>query len=189
MVSAPTRSRLQVDERRQQLLDLGLRLFRDRTYDEISIDEIAREAGVSKGLLYHYFPSKRAFYVAAIRHAADQLFLETDEGPFVWDGSPPIERLERVFGTFIDQIDRKALHYSFVLRGGIGADPEVADIVESTRARFLDRMLESLGADHSNAELRTVLRGHVGFVEAVFIWKHNAVFEYMRYLKDGWFER
>ena len=62
----PARTRLQVDIRRQQLLELGLELFAHQTYDGLSIDEIAKRAGVSKGLLYHYFPSKRAFYVAAV---------------------------------------------------------------------------------------------------------------------------
>ncbi|MBW2509289.1 MAG: TetR/AcrR family transcriptional regulator, partial [Deltaproteobacteria bacterium] len=74
----PARTRLQVDVRRQQLLELGLELFASQSYDELSIDEIARRAGVSKGLLYHYYPSKRAFYVAAVREAARQLLEETD---------------------------------------------------------------------------------------------------------------
>ena len=69
-MGSPLRSRLAVDERRAQLLELGLRLFGTRPYDEVSIDDIAADAGVSKGLLYHYFGSKRAFYVATVQHAA-----------------------------------------------------------------------------------------------------------------------
>jgi AcrR family transcriptional regulator len=68
--AARERARLQVDERRTQLLELGLRLFTDRSYDELSIDDIARAAGISKGLLYHYFPSKRDYYVEVVRRAA-----------------------------------------------------------------------------------------------------------------------
>src|SRR5688572_23935942 len=62
--------RLATDERRTQLLDLGRELFNTRPFDDISIDEIAAAAGISKGLLYHYFPSKRHFYVETVREAA-----------------------------------------------------------------------------------------------------------------------
>src|SRR5215469_2622841 len=71
------RSRLDVDERRRQLVSLGLELFSTRAYDAVSIDELAREAGISKGLLYHYFPTKRDFYVATVREAAQQLLSRT----------------------------------------------------------------------------------------------------------------
>src|SRR5262249_47381912 len=64
-----SRVRLDVDARRAQLVDLGLTEFGTRTYDEVSIDRIAQMAGISKGLLYHYFPTKRAFYVACVREA------------------------------------------------------------------------------------------------------------------------
>ncbi|MBP6848431.1 MAG: helix-turn-helix transcriptional regulator, partial [Kofleriaceae bacterium] len=58
------RIRLDNDARRAQLLELGQKAFAERTYDEVSIDDIARAAGISKGLLYHYFPTKRDLYVA-----------------------------------------------------------------------------------------------------------------------------
>src|SRR5580704_2781341 len=67
------RSRLEVDARRAQLVRLGIDLFAARAYDEVSIDELARAAGVSKGLLYHYFPTKRDFYIATVREASRQL--------------------------------------------------------------------------------------------------------------------
>ena len=61
------RARLEVDERRAQLMKLGIELFAARAYDEVSIDELSRMAGISKGLLYHYFPTKRDFYVATVQ--------------------------------------------------------------------------------------------------------------------------
>src|SRR4051812_45882941 len=72
------RARLDVDERRAQLLSLGLERFSERSYDEVSIDDLARAAGISKGLLYHYFPTKRDFYIAALAQAAEQLLAATD---------------------------------------------------------------------------------------------------------------
>ena len=99
----PPRARLDVDERRAQLLALGLDLFSERAYDAISIDEIALAAGISKGLLYHYFPTKRDFYAAAIREASRQLleFTRPDES------APPIERMRRVLDAYLAYVERR----------------------------------------------------------------------------------
>src|SRR5580765_6635428 len=76
--AAAPRARLEVDERRAQLVALGVELFAARSYDEVSIDELARAAGISKGLLYHYFPTKRDFYVATVEEGATQLLARTE---------------------------------------------------------------------------------------------------------------
>src|ERR1043166_8797008 len=67
------RIRLETDERRAQLLALARKAFSESSYDEVSIDDLAREAKISKGLLYHYFPTKRDLYVAGLREIADEL--------------------------------------------------------------------------------------------------------------------
>src|SRR6266480_4589396 len=61
------RTRLDIDVRRQQLVEIGSELFAKRPYDEVWVEEIAAAAGVSRGLLYHYFPTKRDFFVAVVR--------------------------------------------------------------------------------------------------------------------------
>jgi AcrR family transcriptional regulator len=165
----PARTRLQVDVRRQQLLDLGLELFGNQTYDELSIDDIAKRAGVSKGLLYHYFPSKRAFYVAAVQEAARQLLEETDidrhgEGP-----TPDPEGVRAGLRAFLGYVARRRVAYGFLLRGGIGTDPEVAQIIEDTRQALVDRMISRLsrfGARADDPATRLRLRGWLGFLEA-----------------------
>ena len=165
----PARTRLQVDVRRQQLLELGLELFGNQTYDELSIDEIARRAGVSKGLLYHYFPSKRAFYVAAVREAARHLLEETDIDQHGTGPDPDPEGVRIVLRAFLGYVSRRRVVYAFLLRGGIGTDPEVAEIVENTRQAFVDRMLTRLsrfGARADDPATRLRLRGWLGFVEA-----------------------
>ena len=73
-----TRIRLETDERRAQLLELAKRAFSDRSYDDVSIDDLAREAKISKGLLYHYFPTKRDLYVAGLSEIADELCLSVN---------------------------------------------------------------------------------------------------------------
>jgi len=163
------RTRLQVDVRRQQLLELGLELFGNQTYDELSIDEIAKRAGVSKGLLYHYFPSKRAFYVAAVQEAARQLLEETDIDRHGRGPEPDPEGVRAGLRDFLGYVSRRRLAYAFLLRGGIGTDTEVAEIIEETRQALVDRMLSRMsrfGAEPDDPATRLRLRGWLGFLEA-----------------------
>jgi len=169
-MSAPLRTRLALDERRAQLVQLGRALFNAHAYDELSIDDIARAAGISKGLLYHYFPSKRAFYVATVRAAADDMAARTDPG----EGPPtPEARLDAGLDAYLSYVEENAMAFAHLLRGGIGADSEVAEIVESTRERIVDRIARDLGRDRviaieqvKGSVLRLALRGWIGFVEA-----------------------
>jgi AcrR family transcriptional regulator len=158
----PPRARLDVDERRAQLLALGLDLFSERPYDAISIDEIALAAGISKGLLYHYFPTKRDFYAAAIREASRQLLECTRPD----ESAPPIERMHRGLDAYLAFVERRGPAYSALMRGGIGSDPAVAGIVQETRDRFLERLMENIPAEEIGPALRVTLRGWIGFVEA-----------------------
>lgn len=160
MATTP-RSRLALDERRAQLLELGLALFSARSYDEISIDDIATAAGVSKGLLYHYFPTKRDFYVATVREAAVELRNLTEP-----DGSlPPVERLRQGLEAYMDYVETHAVGYTTLLRGGIGSDGEVRAIVEETRTSMTERFLEGLEATEPTPAVRLALRGWMGFCE------------------------
>ncbi len=75
------RRRLSPDDRRSELLALGAEVFGQRPYDEVRIDEIAERAGVSRALMYHYFPDKRAFFAAVVRAEGEQLFEATNTPP------------------------------------------------------------------------------------------------------------
>jgi AcrR family transcriptional regulator len=163
VVSAPTpaqRARLDVDERRRQLVTLGTQLFGTRTYDDVSIDEVARAAGISKGLLYHYFPTKRDFYVATVREAAAQL-IELTDTPEQMD---PVDRLRAGLDAYLDYVLGHSPAYESLIRGGIGVDAEVARIVDETREVFCSRLVQDL--DVRGELVRLALRGWIGFVEA-----------------------
>jgi len=165
----PARTRLHVDVRRRQLLDLALELFAEHSYDEISIDEIAKRAGVSKGLLYHYYPSKRAFYVAAVEEAARQIIEDTDIDAYGEGPEPEPDGQRAALKAFIDYVARRRSVYSFLLRSGIGNDPEAAQIIESTREALVRRMMSRLsrfGARTDDPATRLRLRGWLGFLEA-----------------------
>ncbi|HEX6420373.1 MAG TPA: helix-turn-helix domain-containing protein [Acidimicrobiales bacterium] len=73
-----SRTRLDPERRRAQLVDLGRRMLSSRPLDQVAIDDIAAEAGISRGLLFHYFPTKRDFHVAVARSAAHDLLARID---------------------------------------------------------------------------------------------------------------
>ncbi len=167
-MSAPPRSvreraRLGVDERRNQLLELGLQLFSDHSYDELGVDDIARAAGISKGLLYHYFPSKRDYYVEVVRRAAGQLLERTGGGA---DDEVSVEALRRALDAYLDFVDQHARSYVALVRGGIGSDPEVVQLLEGTRRTLTERIVSRISADAPPPLLRLALRGWIGLVES-----------------------
>jgi len=158
------RSRLSLDERRQQLVRLGVDIFSERPYDEVSIDDIAAAAGISKGLLYHYFPSKRDFYVDVVRYSAREMvaFTELDRT------LEPPARLLASLDRYLDYVESHARGYLTVLRAGIGSDPEVAAVVEHVRSQMVERTLADIphGRVDPPAPVRIAVRGWIGFVEA-----------------------
>ncbi|MFO0679502.1 MAG: TetR/AcrR family transcriptional regulator [Polyangiaceae bacterium] len=159
------RERLLVDERRQQLLATGLEAFASRSYDDVAIEDIAAKAGISKGLLYHYFPSKRDFYMAALERAAETL-LELTKTPV---DLPPEERSRRGLEAYLDFVEKHAGPYTALMRGGIGSDPEVVALLERNREKFLERTLEDVPRELVTPLVRMALRGWIGFVEATCI--------------------
>lgn len=158
------RVRLDSDERRTQLVALGLEHFGSRAYDDVSIDEIASAAGISKGLLYHYFPTKRAFYAATVREAAASLVASCDTD----ESAPSLARLHAGLDAYLSYVRAHAKAYATLMRSGVGVDPEIARIVDETRATFVTRLTS--GFDTSpileSPMVRLALRGWVGFAEA-----------------------
>ncbi|HET7499623.1 MAG TPA: TetR/AcrR family transcriptional regulator [Kofleriaceae bacterium] len=168
------RVRLDNDQRRAQLLELAKRAFSDRAYDDVSIDDLARIAGISKGLLYHYFPTKRDLYVAGLREIADELVEAITRVP---DDLAPADRVRTSVDAYLDHIMRHSRAFVSLMRGGIGSDPEVAAVIESVRTRLFDRFLSGspfatlLAGD---VRFETAVRGWIGFVEAASIdWCAN----------------
>ena len=122
-VAPKRRVRLDNDARRAQLLALARATFSNRAYDEVSIDDLAKEAKISKGLLYHYFPAKRDLYVAGLREIANELVVAVTSIP---TDLPPIERARTGLDAYLDHITRHQRAFVSLMRGGIGSDPEVA---------------------------------------------------------------
>lgn len=156
------RVRLATDERRSQLLVLGRRLFNEQTYDSISIDDIAAAAGISKGLLYHYFPSKRVFYVETVRAAADEM-IERTRPP---EDMPEEAKLQYALDSYLDYVEQNSKAFLTLMRSGVGVDPEIGKLLEKTRRALVARILEDgLGLKKPPPLVRLGLRAWIGFVE------------------------
>ena len=136
----PTR-RLQVDERRRQLLELGASLFATHSYAELSMARIAREAGISKALLYHYFPSKQDFFVATLQQGAEEIARRTEPDPEL----PPFEALAGSLDAFLGWIEENETAYRKLMES-VGSVPEVKRLIDGIRDATSARILDGLGA-------------------------------------------
>lgn len=144
---------------------MGAELFTGRAYEEVGTEDIARAAGVSQGLLFHYFANKQEFYLAVLRRSADQFIEE------VWaerEGEP-LERLVQGIEAYFRYVDRYAPRMRALLRGGVGGNAEVQEVIEATRLRVMERFTAQMPPElqQCGGELRAALYGWLGFVEAV----------------------
>lgn len=167
------RVRLDNDSRRAQLLALARKAFSDRAYDDVSIDDLAKEAKISKGLLYHYFPTKRDLYVAGLSEIADELVAAVT----ATGGPAPIDRARAGLDAYLDHITRHQRAFVSLMRGGIGSDPEVAAVIDGVRAKMFETFLEDqpfAPLVKGDPRFETTVRGWIGFVEAATIdWCAN----------------
>jgi AcrR family transcriptional regulator len=146
------RRRLSPDDRRAELLALGAEVFGQRPYDEVRIDEIAERAGVSRALMYHYFPDKRAFFAAVVKGQADQLFETTNVQP------PPGQSLfeETRDGVYAYmQYHQEHPHAAWAAYVGLGrSDPVLLGIDDEAKDRQMEHIMSRIKeVDGSGQEL------------------------------------
>jgi AcrR family transcriptional regulator len=152
--------------RRQRLIDIGMDLFSEYSYEDVAINDIAAAADISKGLLYYYFPTKHDFYVAVVQYAADQLLRETR----VDSGAGPVERLRVGVHAYFSYVERYATAYVALLRGGVGVDAQVTAILNAVRHAYVQRVLRTMPAGWGDSPARLIaLKGWIGFIEATSI--------------------
>ena len=107
---------------------------------ELTIDEVARRAGISRSLLFHYFATKREYYTAVTRAAADLLWEHLLPAP----GTSPEQQVTGMLDRYVGWVETyRESHLAFV-RGAGGGDPWVSEVYEETRARLVDVALAAL---------------------------------------------
>jgi AcrR family transcriptional regulator len=165
-VSGPAYTRLGVDERRRRLLALGADLFARFSYDELSMARIAREAGISKALLYHYFPGKQAYFAATLEEMAAELATLTEPDPAL----PPREQLVHSLDAFLAWVDDHRDAYGKLVRSA-AVIPEVREVVDRVRDATSERILAGIGAGTTPPALRTAVRAWLWVMDgAILDW-------------------
>jgi AcrR family transcriptional regulator len=135
--------RFTADDRRKQLIRIGLMMLRTQPIHELSIDAVAGEAGISRGLLFHYFPSKRDYYVAVIAAAGRRLLRVTKPD----ESLPPDEQLRQMLLSWVAFITRRRAAYISFVRGAAGGDNVAVEVYAECRATMTTRVLTLLEAN------------------------------------------
>ena len=168
-MTTPRRVRLSPDARREQLLDLGVRMLATRTLDELSVDVLAEEAGISRGLLFHYFKNKQDFHRAVVQRAADDLLVRTKPDL----SQEPSARLAISLAHYVDYVLANHRAYISLVRGAAGSDAALLEIFDRTREALTARITDNLEVFgvQDNPTVRLMARGWSALVEeAVLGW-------------------
>ena len=166
--SGTPRTRLTPEQRRSQLLDLGVRLLATRSLEELSIDLLAEEAGISRGLLYHYFGNKHAFHEAVVRRAADDLIAQTAPPA---EGEP-LARLLISVTAYVDYVVANHEGYLSLVKGAAGGNETLREIYEEARSALTDRIFREDAQGQilpDTAASRLVVRGWSAMTEELVL--------------------
>ncbi|MDT9699436.1 TetR/AcrR family transcriptional regulator [Streptomyces sp. P17] len=124
--------------RRAELIAIGRSLFADTSYDALSMDDIARQAHVAKGLIYYYFQSKRGYYLAIIHDSVADLVTYAASGVEL----PPVERVHRTIDSYLRYAEHNQAAYRTIVSGGVGFDTEVHAIRDGVREAIVATIAE-----------------------------------------------
>ncbi|MGY1495644.1 TetR/AcrR family transcriptional regulator [Streptomyces sp. QTS52] len=167
---ARTRRRLSTGERREQLLAVGARLFSESPYDDVWIEQVAEIAGVSRGLLYHYYPTKRDFFAAVVERESERMLRMTATVP----GVPAREQLDANLDAFLAYVEEHAHGYRAFHRADASGDQAVRKVYQRALAAQERQILAALTADpefgrlsEKRPDLRLAVRGWLAFTTAV----------------------
>lgn len=157
------RIRLTPEARRAQLIDLGVEMLATRRLDELSVELIAKAAGISRGLLFHYFPSKQQFHLEVARAAAAEMLRRTEPDT----AQSPVDALRGALTSFIGYVEENPDNYKSLVRGAASGDAEMRTIFDDTRSAMAQRILDvlsTMGLDIS-PRTRLAIAGWIAYVE------------------------
>jgi AcrR family transcriptional regulator len=163
---------MSAQDRRRQLTDIGLDLLKERPIQEVPLDEVADRAGISRTLVFHYFPTKSDFYAAVVEAAGQRLL----SGRRAASGDTPRERVRSLIGGYLRLVESSRDVYVRLVRGAAGGDPAVLAILDELRWALVPTWLEAAGmtaegSGEPDAATRLIVRGWlVGLEEVAMVW-------------------
>ncbi len=168
--STSGRSRLSAPERRAQLTEIGLELLQSRPIHELALDEVADQAGISRTLVFHYFPTKSDFYAAVVERAGQRLL----SGRRPASGETPRARVRSLIDGYLRLVEETRDVYVRVVRGAAGGDAAVIATIDDLRTALIPTWIDAAGwpADKCEDPLLVLLvRGWlVGLEEVALAW-------------------
>ncbi len=165
VVAEPAYTRLQVDERRRQLIDAGSRAFGEHAYEDLSMREIAETAGVSKALLYHYFPSKIDLFKAAVDEKAQEIRAAIEPAG---EGTP-FEQLAASIDGYLAWVQANSGVWTRLMQS-TATLPDARELVEGFRQQTMEMVLSELtGGGAPQPALRIAIRGWLGYMDAAIL--------------------
>jgi AcrR family transcriptional regulator len=154
-------------DRRRLIIDAARALFTQHSYEKVTTTEIARKAGVAYGLIAHHFGNKRGLYLAVMSDIKAELAAEQDAPP---GGTAPGELLRHALARHVDYIDAHAAGFTALMRGGLGADPEMRSMLGELRAVGGTRVLRALGVTGPPPPaLRSALHAWVAYFDELML--------------------
>ncbi|GAA2744288.1 TetR/AcrR family transcriptional regulator [Kitasatospora cinereorecta] len=166
MVAVSPRQRLSPDERRAQLLAVAAQLFAAQPYDDVLMEDVAEQAGVSRALLYRHFPSKRDLFAALYRQAAEQLLAKTRFDPADTLVEQLVEGLDAHIEYFAENRNT-VLAANRVLAGDRVVQTIIADELDALRERLLGALPHA--DDSARQAVSGVLRSWLVFVQVLCV--------------------
>ena len=162
---------MSTEARRDQLLRVAAELFGSRSFDDIWVDEVAQAAGVSRELVYHYFPTKRELFHEVVRLHIDELTQATLPDPSL----PPMDRLRASIDGYLAYVDAHADGYRSIHQGAYSGDAEIRALLEgrfAVQAATIRDGLRELVGDVADAPVVVLaVRAWIGFlVTATLSW-------------------
>ncbi|MEU1182839.1 TetR/AcrR family transcriptional regulator [Streptomyces sp. NPDC005820] len=131
--------------RRAELITIGRKLFADTSYDALSMDDIARQAHVAKGLIYYYFQSKRGYYLAIVQDSVADLVSFAASGLEL----PQVDRVQRTIDGYLRYAEHNQAAFRTIVSGGVGFDTEVHAIRDGVRAAIVATIAEGAYGESS----------------------------------------
>lgn len=161
------RRRLSREQRRRQLLEIGQEMVAASSFDELSVEDVADTAGISRGLLFHYFDSRADYLVAIAQAAADELVAATHTDP----DAPAEERLRQGLEAYVDYVSSRSGAYRSLVRGAAGGEARLRTVYEDALERIAQRTMDEVtdAGIPLDARGRAAIRGWTAFVEQVTV--------------------
>lgn len=162
------RTRMSPEERRAQLIALGTEMLSERPLEQVSVEDIADQAGVSRGLLFHYFSSKQDFHLAIVQEASRTMLERTAPDPLI---GGPYEVLRDSIANYVDYVTENRETFIALLRGSATGDADMSTVFEHTRTTMADRTVANLHLlqVETTATTQLAVRGWIAFVEEATI--------------------